>query len=85
MNDVGLSGTPLRHLIAAATGTLSACDIRGGDRLHEDVGLDSLEMADLLVGIESQFGVVVSAALLATLETVSDLEAVVSGAACTAE
>lgn len=85
MNEVALSATPLRQLIAAVTGTLSAPDISGGDRLHEDVGLDSLEMAELLVGIEGRFGVVVSAPLLATLETVSDLEALVAGAVCAAE
>lgn len=75
----------LKQLIAKVTGTTLAEDIRLGDRLHEDVGLDSLEMADLLVAIESQFGVVITAPMLADVQTVADLESAIRNASCVAE
>ncbi|MDR6092757.1 acyl carrier protein [Stenotrophomonas sp. SORGH_AS_0321] len=79
------SDTPandLRPLIARVTGSIAAADIRGGDRLVEDLGMDSLEIADLLVAIEEQFEVVISADTLAGARTVAELEATLSRLQC---
>jgi len=66
----------LARLIAAATDTAAAA-VRRGARLHEDLGMDSLEMAALLVDIESHFGVVITSDVLETVHTVDDLHAAI--------
>lgn len=62
----------LAEIISAATDAVVA-EIHPSLRLHEDLGVDSLEMASLLVAIESHFGVVVDADHVARLHTVRDL------------
>jgi len=74
----------VRPLIALVTGSIVAADIRRGDRLVEDLGMDSLEIADLLVTIEEQFDVVISADTLAGARTVAELEAAVGRLQCVA-
>ena len=74
----------VRPLIALVTGSIAAADIRRGDRLVEDLGMDSLEIADLLVTIEEQFDVVISADTLAGARTVAELEAAVGRLQCVA-
>lgn len=46
----------ITQLIATVTGTIGAEDIRPGDRLLEDLGMDSLEMADLLTSWKMSTG-----------------------------
>jgi acyl carrier protein len=48
--------------------------VRTHERLVEDLGIDSLDMADLLVGIENNLGVVIDAEALASIQTVMHLE-----------
>lgn len=72
----------ITQLIAVVTGTIGAEDIRPGDRLHEDLGMDSLEMADLLTCVEDEYGAVITASMLADIRTVAELESVVRRAAC---
>lgn len=74
----------VRQLIAVVTGSVAAMDIHRGDRLVEDLGMDSLEVADLLVAIEERFGVVISADALAGSRTVGELEAAVRRLQCAA-
>ena len=62
-----------------------ARSIAPGDRLHEDLGMDSLEVADLLVCIENQLGVVITATMLAHIRTVADLESAIALATCGVE
>ena len=69
-------------MIATVTGSVAAMDIHRGDRLVEDLCMDSLEIADLLVTIEERFGVVVTAHALAGSRTVGDLEAAVRRLQC---
>ncbi|QNR97288.1 acyl carrier protein [Stenotrophomonas sp. 169] len=76
--------TGLRPLIAVVTGSVAVADIRPGDRLVEDLGLDSLEIADLLVAIEERTGVVITAEALAGARTVAELESAVRRLQCTA-
>ena len=59
-------------MILAATDTVAA-QVTPGARLHEDLGVDSLEMAGLLIDIERRFGVVLTARMLASISTVSEL------------
>ena len=59
-------------MILAATDTVAA-RVTPGARLHEDLGLDSLEMAGLLIDIEQCFGVVPTAHMLASISTVREL------------
>jgi len=66
----------LKRMILAAT-DMAAGQVTGGDRLHEDLGIDSLEMAGLLIDIENHFGVVLTAQMLASISTVSELTAAV--------
>ncbi len=66
----------LYTLIAAAGGSPAAA-IRPGLRLHEDIGVDSLEMAGLLVDIENHFGVVVTSERLEHIHTVGELASTV--------
>ena len=74
----------VRPLIAVVTGSIAAADIRRGDRLVEDLGMDSLEVADLLVAIEEQFDVVISADTLGGARTVAELEDAVGRLQCVA-
>lgn len=74
----------VRPLIAVVTGSIAAADIRRGDRLVEDLGMDSLEVADLLVAIEEQFDVVISAETLGGARTVAELEDAVGRLQCVA-
>lgn len=67
----------LVQLIAAAAGTVAA-EVRPGARLHEDLGVDSLEMAALLVDIEHHFDVVITAEALGNIHTVDDLRTAVA-------
>jgi acyl carrier protein len=69
-------------LIALVTGSIVAGAVSPGDRLQEDLGMDSLEIADLLVAIEERFGVVISADALAGARTVAELEATVRRLQC---
>lgn len=80
--DTPASG--VRPLIALVTGSIAVADIRHGDRLVEDLGMDSLEVADLLVAIEERFDVVISAEVLAGARTVGELEATVRRLQCAA-
>ncbi|NIJ70766.1 phosphopantetheine-binding protein [Xanthomonas sp. 60] len=66
----------MARLIAAAADTVAA-EVRPGARLHEDLGVDSLEMAALLVDIEHHFGVVITSDMLETVHTVDDLHAAI--------
>jgi len=59
-------------MILAATDTVAA-QVTAGARLHEDLGVDSLDMAGLLIDIEKHFGVVLTAHMLASISTVSEL------------
>ena len=72
------------QLIALVTGSVAAGDISPGDRLREDLGMDSLEIADLLVTIEERTGVVITADALAGARTVAELEAAVRRLQCAA-
>lgn len=68
---------PLRWLIAIR------CDrfideVLAHTRLREDLHLDSMEMAELLIDIEDSHGVTLDAAELATVQTVAELEAAVT-------
>lgn len=74
----------VRQLIVRVTGSIAAGDISPGDRLLEDLGMDSLEIADLLVAIEERFGVVITADALAGTRTVAELEAAVRRLQCVA-
>ena len=80
--DTPASG--VRPLIALVTGSIAVADIRHGDRLVEDLGMDSLEIADLLVTIEEQFDVVISAETLGGARTVAELEDAVARLQCVA-
>ena len=67
---------PLRWLIAIR------CDrfideVLAHTRLREDLHLDSIEMAELLIDIEDNHGVTLDADVLATVQTVAELEAAV--------
>lgn len=63
---------PLTQLIAAAA-ERPAAEVVPGARFDEDLGVDSLEMAALLVDIEHHFGVVIVSGVLAHVETVDDM------------
>lgn len=76
------TSTGVRPLIALVTGTVAGADINPGDRLVEDLGMDSLEIADLLVTIEERFDVVITADALAGARTVAELEATVRRLQC---
>ncbi|MEN5426505.1 phosphopantetheine-binding protein [Stenotrophomonas pennii] len=78
------TSTGVRQLIALVTGSVSAMDIHRGDRRVEDLRMDSLEMADLLVTIEERFDVVITADALAGARTVAELEATVRRLQCVA-
>ncbi|KRG76649.1 hypothetical protein ABB28_02295 [Stenotrophomonas chelatiphaga] len=78
--DTPASG--VRPLIALVTGSIAVADIRHGDRLVEDLGMDSLEIADLLVEIEERFEVVITVDALAGARTVAELEATVRRLQC---
>lgn len=84
MQELDTLTTGLRPLIAAVTGSVAVADIRPGDRLVEDLDLDSLEMADLLVAIEECTGVVITGEALAGVRTVAELESAVCRLQCTA-
>lgn len=72
--NLALSAQPLvRALIANVCG-IPLQDVRTHERLVEDLGIDSLDMADLLVGIENNLGVVIDAEALASIQTVMHLE-----------
>ena len=75
----------LYQLISEVVPASVALGMAPSDRLHEDLGMDSLEVADLLVGIESQLGVVITAAMLANIRTVADLESAIALASCGGE
>jgi len=45
-----------------------------GHRLVEDLEIDSLEMADLLLDIEDRFGVVLGSSVVLSLQTVGDVQ-----------
>ena len=75
----------LRQLIALATGAVVAGGIQPGDRLVEDLHMDSLEIADLLVTIEERTGVLITADALAGARTVGGLEAAVRRLQCAAQ
>jgi acyl carrier protein len=66
----------VRALVAQAC-ELTVQDVRAQDRLVEDLRIDSLELAGLLVDIETTCGVVIDAAVVQRLRTVADLEAAV--------
>ena len=66
-------------MIVAATGCVAA-DVTRGVRLVDDLGIDSLEMADLLVEIEIRYGVVLAADTVQALVTVDDLVSAVQRA-----
>jgi len=66
-------------MISAETDTVAA-EIKPGLRLHEDLGVDSLEMASLLVAIETDFDVVIGADGVASVHTVADLAGAVEKA-----
>lgn len=66
----------LYALIAVAAGS-AATAISPGLRLHEDLGVDSLDLAGLLVDIENHFGVVVTADRLDHVHTVGELASTV--------
>lgn len=70
--DVATS-SPLLYFIATAADTVVA-EVRPGSRLIEDLGVDSLEMAALLVDIENHYEVVITADVLAHIHTVADLQ-----------
>lgn len=74
----------IRQLIALATGSDIAGGIQSGDRLVEDLHMDSLDIADLLVTIEERTGVVITADALAGARTVGGLEAAVRRLQCAA-
>lgn len=80
--DAPVSG--VRPLIALVTGTVAVTEINPGDRLLEDLRMDSLEIADLLVAIEERFDVVITADALAGARTVAELEATVRRLQCVA-
>ncbi len=84
MRDPDPQVTGLRPLIAVVTGSVAVADIRPGDRLVEDLGLDSLEIADLLVAIEERTGVVITAEAVAGARTVAELESAVCRLQCAA-
>ncbi|WP_349985369.1 acyl carrier protein [Stenotrophomonas sp. WHRI 8082] len=84
MQEPDVAFTGLRPLIAVVTGSVAAADIRPGDRLVEDLGLDSLEIADLLVAIEERTGMVITGEALAGARTVAELESAVGRLQCTA-
>ena len=44
-----------------------------GARLVDDLGMDSLDAAELVIALEQQFGIAVSDAEVARLETVGDM------------
>lgn len=75
----------LNQLISQVNPASAALGMAPSDRLHEDLGMDSLEVADLLVCIETQFGVVITAAMLANIRTVADLESAIALASCGGE
>lgn len=81
--DTPASG--VKPLIARVTGSIAAEDIGPGDRLLQDLGMDSLEIADLLVMIEERFDVIITADALAGSRTVAELEAVVRRLQCAAK
>lgn len=68
---------PVRWLIAIR------CDrfideVLAQSRLREDLHLDSMEMAELLIDIEDSHGVTLDAVELAKVQTVAELEAAVT-------
>jgi acyl carrier protein len=75
----------LDQLISTVIPATTADEIRPSDRLGEDLGMDSLEVADLLVSIETHFGVVITAPMLAHIRTVADLESAIALATCGVE
>ncbi|MBD7954560.1 hypothetical protein H9654_10155 [Stenotrophomonas sp. Sa5BUN4] len=75
----------LNQLISLVIPAAIARTIAPSDRLHEDLGMDSLEVADLLVCIENQLGVVITAPMLARIRTVADLESAIALATCGVE
>lgn len=52
-------------------------EVAAHDRLVEDLRVDSLEMAGLLLDIENAYGITLDATAVQALQTVADLEAAV--------
>lgn len=77
------SASVVPQLIARVTGS-DATEIQAGDRLVEDLRMDSLEIADLFVTIEEVTGLVVTADALAGARTVGELEDAVRRLQCVA-
>lgn len=48
-------------------------DIKNSDRLIEDLGADSLEMAEVLMTIEEKLGIYISDEDVAKIKTVQDI------------
>lgn len=59
---------------------VSPASIAPSDRLAEDLGVDSLSLLELMIGVEERFGVAVPDAAVAALQRVEDVVAYVSGA-----
>lgn len=73
----GAAGFGLLARLIAAASDMAAAAVRPGARLHEDLGIDSLEMAALLVDIEHHFAVVITSDVLEKVHTVDDLHAAI--------
>lgn len=68
----------IRDALAACEGfrpRVAPADLAGEHRLAEDIGLDSVALLDLAMGLESRLGRAVDEADLAGLRTVADLAA----------
>lgn len=65
-----------RHVIAHLV-QRAPDDVRPGDRLVEDLALDSLDFASLLVSLEDRFGIAIQARQLRHVHTVADLQAMI--------
>lgn len=59
---------------------LPPAEIAPTDRLAEDLGVDSLSLLELVIGVEERFGVAIPDAAVAGLQRVEDVVAYVSGA-----
>ncbi|MEI2260086.1 acyl carrier protein [Stenotrophomonas indicatrix] len=75
--SISAADSPSIRTLIAQVGSIAEVDIRTQDRLSEDLRIDSLDMAALLLDIEQFYGVVVDGPTVQLISTVGQLEALV--------
>lgn len=67
----------VRHILHEHLGTKAASEIKGDDKILDDLGADSLDIIELVMACEEEFDIEVSDDVTDTVVTVADLVAAV--------